>query len=408
MQEHGGKILTISFMTIKTAAVKEKNWKFETRAIHEGQEPDPTTGAVIVPIYQTSTYVQEELGKHKGYEYSRTGNPTRKALETSLASLENGDFGLAFASGMAATSTVMNLFEQGDHLIVTDDVYGGTFRLFERVLKKYGLSFTFCDTREISNVEKALQKNTKGIWTETPTNPLLKLVDLKKIAEFAKERHLISICDNTFATPYFQNPLDFGIDIATHSTTKYLGGHSDVVGGGVVTNRSDLYETIKFHQNAVGGIPGPFDCWLVLRGIKTLALRMNRHENNALKIAEMLENHPEVLKVHYPGLKSHPQHDLAKKQMRGFGGMVSFEVKGGLEAAKNLLKNTELFSLAESLGGVESLIEHPASMTHASLPQETREKLGISDGLIRISVGIEDVEDLIGDLKTALEQARRK
>ena len=395
-------------MPAKTISPKTNHWRFETKAIHEGQNPDPATGAVIVPIYQTSTYVQEELGKHKGYEYSRTGNPTRKALEDSLAALENGTFGLAFSSGMAAASTVMNLFSQGDHLIVTDDVYGGTFRLFERVLKKYGLSFTFTDTREIQNTEKALQKNTKGIWIETPTNPLLKLVDLKKTAEFAKKNHLISICDNTFATPYFQNPLDFDLDLVVHSTTKYLGGHSDVVGGGVVTNRNDLYETIKFHQNAVGGIPGPFDSWLVLRGIKTLAVRMVQHEKNALKIAKMLENHPSVLKVNYPGLHSHPQHQLAEQQMRGFGGMISFEIKGGLESARNLLNHTKLFSLAESLGGVESLIEHPATMTHASLPQAAREKLGISDGLIRVSVGIENIEDLTTELENALNQSRRK
>jgi cystathionine gamma-lyase len=382
--------------------VKEETWHFETIAIHKGQDPDPATGAVIVPIYQTSTYVQESLGKHKGFEYSRTSNPTRKALEECLAGLEKGDFGLAFSSGMAAAATTMNLFSQGDHLIVSDDVYGGTFRLFQRVLTRYGLSFSFVDARDIKNAEKALQKNTKGIWIETPTNPLLKLADLKSFADFARANNLISICDNTFASPYFQNPLEFGFDLVLHSTTKYLGGHSDVVGGGVVTRRQDLYETLKFHQNAVGGIPGPFDAWLVLRGIKTLALRMERHEKNALQIARMLEGHPVVQRVNYPGLESHPQHALAKKQMRGFGGMISFELKGGIHSARTLLEKTRLFSLAESLGGVESLIEHPATMTHASLPPEVRARLGISDGLIRISVGIEHVEDLLQDLQKAL------
>lgn len=383
--------------------IDETTWHFETLAIHKGQEPDPATGAVIVPIYQTSTYVQESLGKHKGFEYSRTGNPTRKALEECLAGLERGEYGLAFASGMAATSTVMNLFSSGDHLIVTDDVYGGTFRLFQRVLTRYGLTFTFADTRDIKNVEKAAQKNTKGLWLETPTNPLLKLVDLQETAAFAKSRGLISICDNTFASPYFQNPLEHGIDIVVHSTTKYLGGHSDVVGGGAITNRPDFYETMKFHQNAVGGVPGPFDAWLVLRGVKTLALRMARHEQNAAAIADMLSRHPSVAGVNYPGLKSHPQHELAKRQMRGFGGMISFELKGGMNAARALLGKTRLFSLAESLGGVESLIEHPATMTHASLPADVRQNLGITDGLIRISVGIEHEADLKADLEEALK-----
>lgn len=378
------------------------NFHFETLAIHRGQEPDPATGAVVVPIYQTCTYAQEDIDKNKGFVYSRSGNPTRKALEACLAALEGGEYGLAFASGLAAESCAMNLFGQGDHLIVGDDVYGGTFRLFERVLTRYGLSFTFVDTRDSKNIEKALKKETKGIWVETPTNPLLKLADLEWVGKFAKANKLVSICDNTFATPYFQNPLSFEIDVVVHSTTKYLGGHSDVVGGALVTNRSDLFEILKFHQNAVGGIPGPFDAWLVLRGIKTLAVRMREHEKNAMKIAEMLERHPNVARVYYPGLSSHSQHALAKKQMSGYSGMISFEMKGGMDAARAVLRKTKLFLLAESLGGVESLIEHPAAMTHASVPPEVRRSLGISDGLIRMSVGIEHVEDLIADLEAAL------
>lgn len=376
---------------------------FETLAIHLGQEPDPATGAVTVPIYQTSTYVQESLGKHKGYEYSRTGNPTRKALEECLAGLEGGKYGLAFASGMAAEATVTSLFSQGDHLILSGDVYGGTFRLFQQVLSRYGISFTFVDTTVPQKVEAALQKKTRGVWVESPTNPLLKLADLAWVGKFARKNSLISICDNTFATPYFQNPLQWGIDVVVHSTTKYLGGHSDVLGGGIVTNHAGLYETMKFHQNAVGGVPGPLDAWLVLRGIKTLAVRMREHEKNAKAIAEMLSRHPRVLKVHYPGLPAHPQHSLAKKQMRGYSGMISFEIQGGLSAAKRVLERTKLFSLAESLGGVESLIAHPVTMIHASMPQAVREKLGIHDGLIRLSVGIEHEEDLLFDLENALK-----
>lgn len=377
-------------------------WHFETLAIHQGQEPDSATGAVIVPIYQTSTYAQEDIDKNKGFVYSRTSNPTRKALEECLAGLEEAEFGLAFGSGMAAEATVMTLFSQGDHLIVSDDVYGGTFRLFQRVLTRYGLEFTFVDTRDPNVIEKAKRKETKGIWVESPTNPLLKLVDLEWVAQFAKANHLISICDNTFATPYFQKPLHWGIDVVVHSTTKYLGGHSDVVGGAALTNREDLSKILQFHQNAIGGIPGPFDAWLVLRGVKTLALRMVQHEKNAVQIAEMLSTHPEVLRVIYPGLLSHPQHVLAKKQMSGYSGMISFEIKGGMDAARAMLRKTKLFTLAESLGGVESLIEHPATMTHASLPPEVRQHLGIGDGLIRISAGIEHASDLISDLENAL------
>lgn len=376
--------------------------KFSTRAIHVGQEPDPTTGAIITPIYQTSTYVQESLGQHKGYEYSRTHNPTRTALEQCLASLENGKHGLAFASGMAACATVMNLLSAGDHVIVGDDVYGGVYRLFEKVLSRYKLTFSYVDASQLAEVKKAIRCDTKMLWLETPTNPLLKLADLKALSIIAKEAGLISVVDNTFASPFFQRPLDMGIDVVVHSTTKYIGGHSDVVGGAIVTSRDDLHESLKFHQNAVGGVPGAFDSWLTLRGLKTLSIRMKEHQSNALAIAEFLEKHPAIQKVVYPGLASHPQHDLAKKQMSGFGGMVSCVVKGGQVGAAKLLQGTRLFALAESLGGVESLIGHPATMTHASIPQEIRLARGIVDGLVRLSVGIEDTEDLIKDLELAL------
>jgi cystathionine beta-lyase/cystathionine gamma-synthase len=382
--------------------------KFASKAIHVGQEPDSATGAVITPIYQTSTYVQEELGKHKGYEYSRTHNPTRAALEECLASLENGKYGLAFASGMAATSTVMNLLSQGDHVVVGEDVYGGTFRLFDKVLTRYGVTFSFVDARDPKNVEIAIKSNTKLLWLETPTNPLLRLADLKALSALAKSKKLISVVDNTFATPYFQRPLDFGIDIVVHSTTKYLGGHSDVVGGAAITSNDAYYETIKFHQNAIGGVPGPFDSWLTLRGLKTLALRMREHEKNALAVAKFMQGHKAIKEVIYPGLTSHPQHTLAKSQMDGFGGMVSCVVQGGIEQAQILLRETKLFSLAESLGGVESLISHPASMTHASIPKEARDARGIADGLVRLSVGIEDSEDLIDDLDKALSKIQAK
>ncbi|MFA5772275.1 MAG: cystathionine gamma-synthase [Thermoplasmata archaeon] len=376
--------------------------KFSTKAIHVGQEPDKETGAVTVPIYQTSTFAQEEPAKHKGYEYSRTGNPTRAALEKNLAALENGKYGLAFASGMAAISTVSNLLKSGDHVVVCDDVYGGTYRLFQKVLTNYGLDFTYVDQRDANNVLKAIKANTKMVWIETPTNPLLKLVDIEDVSKLAKKKGVISVVDNTFASPYFQNPLDLGADIVVHSTTKYIGGHSDVIGGAVITSNADIYEKLKFVQNSVGAIPGMFDCWLLLRSVKTLAVRMERHNSNAMKIAEYLEKHPKVAKVIYPGLKSHPQHALAKKQMRGFGGMVTFELKGGFDAAKRLLTHVKIISLAESLGGVESLISHPGTMTHAAIPREERLSRGLSDGMVRLSVGIEDVEDLIGDLERAL------
>lgn len=382
--------------------------KFSTKAIHVGQDADPATGAIITPIYQTSTYVQDELGKHKGFEYARTQNPTRSALESCLASLENGKFGLAFASGLAATNTVMNLLSQGDHVVVGDDVYGGTYRIFDKVFKRYGVEFTFIDSRDVANAEKACKPNTKMIWLETPTNPMLRLADIKAFVKLAKAKKLISVVDNTFASSYFQKPLDMGVNVVVHSTTKYLGGHSDVVGGAIITSNEDLYETLKFHQNAVGAVPGPFDAWLVLRGLKTLAIRMQQHEKNALAVAQFLDKHPSVEKVIYPGLPSHPQHELAKSQMEGFGGMVSLMVKGTIEDAKALLNHTKLFALAESLGGVESLIGHPATMTHASIPKEEREARGITDTLVRLSVGIEDAEDLIHDLDTALSKIRTR
>lgn len=376
--------------------------KFSTRAIHAGQDPDPTTGAVITPIYQTSTYVQEEIGKHKGYEYSRTGNPTRTALEECLASIEYASYGLAFASGLAAEQNVLHLLSSGDHVIVGEDVYGGTYRLFERVLTRYGLTFSWVDATDLSNIKNAIQKNTKMIWLETPTNPLLQLVDIEAIASLAREHKLITVVDNTFASPYLQNPIKLGADIVVHSCTKYLGGHSDVVGGATITDNKELYENMKFHQNSVGGVPGPMDSWLVLRGIKTLAVRMKAHEENAHKVAEYLSKHDAVERVIYPGLKDHPHHELAKKQMRGFGGMVSFVIKGGLENANKVMSTFKLFALAESLGGVESLACHPVSMTHGAIPKEICEDRGIVDGLIRLSVGIEDIEDLLEDLEVAL------
>jgi cystathionine beta-lyase/cystathionine gamma-synthase len=376
--------------------------KFSTKAIHVGQAPDPVTGAIITPIYQTSTYVQEELGKHKGFEYARTQNPTRNALQECLASLEGGKHGLAFATGMAACSTVMNLLSAGDHVVVGDDVYGGVYRLFERVMSRYKLTFTYVDASKLSEVEGAIRSDTKMLWLETPTNPMLKIVDLQALGAIAKKHNLISVVDNTFASPYLQRPLEQGFELVVHSTTKYLGGHSDVVGGAIITSRDDLHETLQFHQNACGGTPGPFDSWLVLRGLKTLALRMEQHCKNAAAIAKHLENHPKIEKVIYPGLPSHPQHELAKRQMSGFGGMVSLVAKGGIDGARKILNGTKLFALAESLGGVESLIGHPVTMTHASIPKELRDSRGVVDGLVRLSVGIEDIDDLIADLDRAL------
>lgn len=379
---------------------------FATRAIHVGQAPDPSTGAVIPPIYATSTYAQEAPGEHRGFDYSRTANPTRASLEACLASLENARFGLAFASGVAATSAVLNLLSAGDHVVVGDDVYGGTFRLFDKVFTRYGVTFSWVDAADLEAVRAAVRPETKLLWVETPTNPLLKIVDLKALSGIARDAGLVFAVDNTFATPYLQNPLDQGADVVVHSTTKYIGGHSDVVGGAVVTNREDLHQTVKFHQNAVGAVPGPFDCWLTLRGLKTLALRMRQHEHNARLVADMLEGHPAVARVYYPGLASHPQHALASRQMRGFGGMVSFTLKGGFEAARAVSRRVTLFTLAESLGGIESLMCHPVSMTHGSIPKDIREARGVVDGLLRLSVGIEDAQDLLADLEQALEAAR--
>ncbi|MFN3872900.1 MAG: cystathionine gamma-synthase [Ignavibacterium sp.] len=374
---------------------------FSTDAIHAGQIPDPTTGAVITPIYQTSTYAQYELGKSTGYEYGRTHNFTRQALEKNIATLEKGNYGIAFASGLAATHALMSLVKAGDHIVISNNVYGGTYRLYELNMKNYGLDFSWVDTTDLKNIEQAIKSNTKMIFVETPTNPMLNITDLKGVAEIAKRNKLISVCDNTFMSPYFQNPLAFGIDIVLHSTTKYLNGHSDVIGGILVTSDEKLHERLRYIQNAAGAIPSPFDCWLVLRATKTLAVRMKQHEANAKEFAKFLEESGYAEKVIYPGLKSHPQHELAKKQMRGFGGMVSADF-GSIENAKKVLNNVKIFTLAESLGGVESLICHPASMTHASVPKEERDKMGLTDSLVRFSVGIEDIEDLIEDVKQAL------
>jgi len=378
---------------------------FSTRAIHAGQEPDPATGAVVVPIYQTSTYVQPSLGKNRGYEYSRTANPTRTALESCIASLEEGRHGLAFASGMAAEATVMQLLRPGDHAIAMDDLYGGTYRLFRRVLEPMGLRFSFVDGTDLRAVEAAWDERTRLVWVESPTNPLLKLVDIAAVTRLAHEKQALVVVDNTFMSPYFQRPLALGADIVAHSATKYLSGHSDLIGGTVVMNRDDLHEQLSFLQNAGGAVPGPMDSWLVLRGLKTLAIRMREHERNAGTISSFLSEHQKIARVFYPGLATHPGHELAKRQMSGFGGIISFEMKGGLEAARRVVEATRLFALAESLGGVESLIELPAAMTHASIPAETRRAHGVSDGLVRISVGIEDVNDLINDLDRALARA---
>lgn len=377
--------------------------KFATRAIHVGQAPDPATGATIVPIYQTSTYTQEAPGLHKGYEYSRTGNPTRTALEECVAALEGAEHGLAFASGLAATTAVMSLLSPGDHVVAGDDLYGGSYRLFDKVLQKSnGLDFTFVDTTDPGSVEEVLRPETKMLWIETPTNPMLTLSDITLLSKMAHERGAIVAVDNTFASPYFQQPLSLGADIVVHSTTKYMGGHSDVVGGTAVTSDGDLHERMAFYQNAAGGVPGPFDSWIVLRGLKTLAVRMRQHEVNALAVAKFLQDHPQVETVNYPGLPTHPQHDLAKKQMGGFSGMVSFTLRGGAEAAYAAVQKTQVFHFAESLGGVESLITHPATMTHAAIPKEQREARGVTDGLLRLSVGIEDAEDLVADLDQAI------
>lgn len=379
---------------------------FETRAIHVGQEPDPATGAVITPIYQTSTYAQSAVGEHHGFDYSRTDNPTRTALQECLASLELGRFGLAFASGMAAITTLLLYFKQSDHIVVADDVYGGTYRLFQRVFTQFGLDFTFVDMTDLEQTRAALRPNTRLLWIETPTNPLLKVVDIAAISELAHEKHILVGVDNTFATPYLQRPLELGADLVMHSTTKYLGGHSDVIGGAIVTSDALIYDRLKFLQNAAGAVPSPFDCWLVLRGIKTLALRMERHSENAMRIAKWLEGQTLVKHVIYPGLASHPQHEIARRQMLAaggspmFGGMISFIALGGKAAAEKIAAATKLFTLAESLGGVESLIEVPAGMTHMSVANSPLE---VDAGLVRLSVGVEHVYDLMADLDQALE-----
>ena len=384
---------------------KNKKQGFETRAIHAGQEADPATGAVMMPIYTSSTFKQESPGVHKGYDYSRSGNPTRKAFEECMASLEDGIKGYGFSSGVAAISACVELLEPGDHVIAMDDLYGGTVRLFNEIkTKSQGINITYVDMTDFDNVEKAYTDKTKMIFVETPTNPLLKIADLEKIANFSKEKKILSVCDNTFASTYIQKPLNFGIDIVLHSATKYLGGHSDLIAGVLVIGKDDksLLEKMANIQNSLGPITSTFDSYLILRSLKTLSLRMERHSNNALLLANELINHEKIQKVIYPGLESHPQHQLAKKQMNGFGGIISIELSGGLEVSKSFLEKTKIFSLAESLGGVESLIEHPALMTHASVPAEIRDKIGITDGLIRLSVGIESVEDLIDDIDQAL------
>jgi cystathionine beta-lyase/cystathionine gamma-synthase len=377
--------------------------KQATKFIHAGAEPDPSTGAIMTPIYQTSTYVQEAPTKHKGYEYARSQNPTRTALETSLAAIENGKFGLAFSSGVAATDAVIKLLQAGDEVIAANDMYGGTFRLFTRIFEKFNLKFHYINMHDPENIRAHINKNTKLIWTETPTNPLMNITDISAIASIAKENNVLLAVDNTFASPYLQNPLDLGADIVMHSSTKYLGGHSDVIQGALCLNDAGLRERLYLIQKSCGAVPGPMDCFLVLRGIKTLHIRMQRHCENGEKVALWLRNHPKVSKVYWPGFVDHPNHQVAKKQMRGFGGMLSFELKDDSEKeAARVMSSTRLFSLAESLGGVESLINHPASMTHASIPKEERIKNGLSDSLIRLSVGIEDADDLIDDLKQAI------
>ena len=383
----------------------KKQYGFATRAIHAGQEPDPSTGAIMTPIYATSTYVQQSPGKHKGYDYARSINPTRLAYEKCIADLESGTRGFAFASGLAAMSTALELIDSGSHVVVSDDLYGGTFRLFDKVRRRSAnLDFTYVDLTDATRFEREIKPNTRMVWIETPSNPLLKIIDLEAIARVAREKNIISVSDNTFASPWIQRPIESGFDLVIHSATKYLNGHSDIVGGvAVVGDNKEMADQMAFLQNSVGAVAGPFDSFLVMRSLKTLALRMERHCANAIEIARWLEEQPHVKSVYYPGLKSHPQHDLARTQMRGFGGMVTMVLKTDLEGTRRFLENTHLFSLAESLGGVESLINHPALMTHASVPKEQREALGVTDSLVRLSVGVEDVRDLIDDLQFAFE-----
>ena len=394
-------------------AFRERKWSmgkdlhkagFDTRAIHAGQEPDPVTGAIMTPVYLTSTYVQESPGRHKGYEYSRTSNPTRKAYEDCMASLEGGEFGFSFASGCAATTTVLHMLKSGDHVVACDDLYGGSYRLFDKVLRNNGIEFSFVDLSDAEHLKSALKDHTKMVWIETPTNPTLKLVDIRRIVEIAHSHNIMCVVDNTFMSPYFQRPLELGADVVVHSTTKYINGHSDVVGGAVVTSNPQYAEKIAFLSNSMGAVGATFDAFLLMRGLKTLPLRMRAHESNAREVASFLVGHPKVEKVLYPGLESHPQYGLAKEQMDGFGGMVSFYIKGGLAGATKFLESVQIFALAESLGGVESMVNHPVTMTHGSVPLEHREKLGVLDNLVRLSVGIENLEDLIQDLQGALDK----
>jgi len=379
--------------------------KFDTKVVRAAIEPDPTTGSILPPLYQTATYVLEEVGRDKGFDYTRSANPTRQLLEENLAAIEGGKYGICFASGMAAVDSCLKLLKAGDHVVCSDDVYGGVYRHFSNILVNYDLSFTYVDTSNPEKVRKAIQPETKMLWVETPTNPLLKITDLKVMADIAKEHGLYYGVDSTFATPVFLRPLEFGADIVMHSTTKYLSGHNQLIGGIVITDREDIFEEMKFVQKTIGAVPGPFDCWLTLLGVKTLSLRMARHSANGQIVAEFLESHPKVARVTYPGLSSHPQHTVAKEQMSGFGGMISFELKGGIPAGKTVMNSVKLCSLAESLGAVETMITHPATMTHGDVPRKERYARGLTDGLVRISVGIEDPEDIVDDLKQALEKA---
>jgi len=378
--------------------------KFDTKVVQSGMKPDPTTGAIVPPIYQTATYVLEEVGKDKGFDYTRSSNPTRQVMEEILADLDGGKFGVAFASGMSAVDSCMKLLKAGDHVICSDDVYGGVSRHFNQILVNYDLHFTYVDSSDPVNIENAIQANTKLIWVETPTNPLLKITDLEAVGKIAKKHNILFGVDSTFATPVFLRPLEFGADLVMHSTTKYLSGHNQLIGGVVITNREDLFDSLKFVQKTIGAVPGPFDCWLTILGIKTLDLRMKKHDSNAQTVAEFLEAHPKVSSVTYPGLSSHPSHEIAKKQMSGFSGMISFELNGGIPAGKTVMNSVKLAKLAESLGAVETMITHPATMTHSDVPKEEREARGLTDGLVRISVGIENADDIIADLKQALNQ----
>ncbi len=383
-----------------------KKLKIATQVVHAGQSPDPSTGAIMTPVYMTSTYVQNAPAEHKGYEYSRSGNPTRTALEANLAALENGKHGLSFASGLAAENAILHTLQSGDHIVTARDVYGGTFRLFDKVWKKFGISFTSVNAYNLDEIKNAIRPNTRIVWLESPSNPLLTCIDIAAVCDIAHAGSAKVVVDNTFATPILQQPLELGADIVVHSLTKYLGGHSDVVGGAVIINDDEIHERLRFLQNATGGVPGPMDCFLVLRGTKTLAIRMRQHCENAMRIAAHLKSHPEVERVYYPGLPDNPNYKIARQQMSGFGGMVSLELRGDLERNRRFASSTKLFALAESLGGVESLINHPASMTHASIPKEEREKGGLRDTLMRLSVGIEDVDDLIDDLDQAIEASK--